>query len=77
MKLKPFITYGMALLLLLGIGLLFRDALQGVVAPYTTSESFSEALWSTYGVCIIIVAFVIFAGGAGILVLLGGGWRWE
>jgi hypothetical protein len=77
MKRKTVITYGMAFLLLLGFLLLFYNAFQGLATPPTVSESFSEALWGTWGVTIVIVSFVLFAGGAGILVLLGGGWRWE
>jgi hypothetical protein len=77
MRAKPWITYGMALLFLLGILFVFYQAFQGITPPSTTSESFSDALWGTWGVTIVIVSFVLFAGGAGILVLLGGGWRWE
>jgi hypothetical protein len=77
MKIKPLILYGIAILFLCGMTFLFYDGLQGVKAPTTSQESFSNALWGTWGVAIVIVSFVIFAGGAGILVLLGGGWRWE
>lgn len=80
MKLKPFITNGIALLLLLAMAFLFYKALQGVTSPAispSTFSDFSNALWGTWGVTILIVAFIIFAGGTGILVLLGGGWRWE
>jgi len=77
MKVKPFFTYGIAVLLLIGFVFVFSQAFQGVTQPVTTTESFSEALWGTWGVTIVIVSFIIFAGGTGILVLLGGGWRWE
>jgi len=77
MKVKPFLTYGIAVLLLIGFVFVFSQAFQGVTQPITTTESFSEALWGTWGVTIVIVSFIIFAGGTGILVLLGGGWRWE
>ena len=77
MKVKPFLTYGIAVLLLIGFVFVFSQAFQGVTQPVTTTESFSEALWGTWGVTIIIVSFIIIAGGTGILVLLGGGWRWE
>jgi hypothetical protein len=77
MKIKTVITYGFALFFLIGLVFLFYPTLDNVTAPQTTSESFSTALWSTWGVAIVIVAFIIFAGGTGILVLLGGGWRWE
>jgi hypothetical protein len=77
MKVKPFLTYGIAVLLLIGFVFVFYQAFKGVIPPVTTTESFSEALWGTWGVTIVIVSFIIFAGGTGILVLLGGGWRWE
>jgi hypothetical protein len=69
MNVKPGLTYGIAILLLFGFVFVFP--------PITSTESFSEALWETWGATIVIVSFVLFAGGAGILVLLGGGWRWE
>ncbi|VVB62143.1 Uncharacterised protein [uncultured archaeon] len=77
MKVKPFLTYGIAVLLLIGFVFVFYHAFKGVIQPVTTTESFSEALWEMWGVTIVIVSFIIFAGGIGILVLLGGGWRWE
>jgi len=77
MKTKPLITYGFAGFLLLGFVIVFYYALQGVVVPQTTTESFSLALWETWGATIVIISFILFAGGVGILVLLGGGWRWE
>jgi len=76
-KVKFLIIYSIAILLLIAMVFLFYRAFQGVTPPSTTTESFSDALWGTWGVTIIIVAFVIFAGGTSILVLLGGGWRWE
>lgn len=77
MKGKTVVTYGFAFLLLIGFIVVFSQMLEGVSQPVTSSESFNEALWSTWGATIVVVSFVIFAGGAGILVLLGGGWRWE
>ncbi len=77
MNVKPGLTYGIAILLLIGFVFVFYQAFEGVSPPITSSESFSEALWETWGATIVIVSFVLFAGGAGILVLLGGGWRWE
>jgi hypothetical protein len=77
MKIKTGLTYSVAILLLVGFWFVFYQAFEGVSPPITSTESFSEALWETWGVTIIIVSFVLFAGGAGILVLLGGGWRWE
>jgi hypothetical protein len=77
MKRKTILTYSFAFFFLLGFIYVFSDAFQGISSPVTSSESFSQALWSTWGATIIIVSFILFAGGAGILVLLGGGWRWE
>jgi len=77
MKIKTVLTYGLSLLFLLGLIIVFYQIFQGVSTPITPSESFSQALWSTWGATIIIVSFILFAGGTGILVLLGGGWRWE
>lgn len=77
MKVKTVLTYGIAVLLLLGLVFVFYQAFEEVTPPLTTTESFSEALWGTWGATIVIVSFVLFAGGTGILVLLGGGWRWE
>jgi len=77
MKVKPFITYGITVLLFIGFVFVFYHALQGITPPKTTTETFSEALWGTWGATIVIASFIIFAGGASILVLLGGGWRWE
>jgi hypothetical protein len=77
MKPKTIITYGFALFFLIGIVYLFYPVFNNLSAPLTVSESFSTALWSTWGISIVIIAFIIFAGGTGILVLLGGGWRWE
>ena len=77
MKIKTGLTYGVAILLLTGFCFVFYQAFEGVSPPITSTESFSEALWGTWGVTIVVVSFIIFAGGTGILVLLGGGWRWE
>jgi len=77
MNVKQGLTYGVAILLLFGFVVVFYQAFEGVSPPITSSESFSEALWGTWGATMVIVSFVLFAGGVGILVLLGGGWRWE
>jgi hypothetical protein len=76
MKTKTVITYGMSAILFLGLLLLFYHSIPNV-GPATSTQPFNEALWDTWGMTIVIVAFIIFAGGTGILVLLGGGWRWE
>lgn len=77
MKVKPVLTNGLAVLLFIGFLFVFSEVFTGASAPVTSTESFSTALWGTWGATIVIVSFILFAGGAGILVLLGGGWRWE
>ncbi|HVQ01300.1 MAG TPA: hypothetical protein VMT57_07280 [Candidatus Thermoplasmatota archaeon] len=77
MNTKPVITYGMSAFLFLGLLLLFYHSIPSVAPAATSTQPFSQALWGTWGMTIVIIAFIIFAGGAGILVLLGGGWRWE
>jgi hypothetical protein len=77
MKTKPVILSAIVILFLCAMVFLFYRGLQGAAVPPTSQDSFSNALWGTWGVAIVIISFVIFAGGAGILVLLGGGWRWE
>lgn len=77
MKIKTVLTYTIAILLLIGFVFVFYQAFEDMSPPMTLTDSFSEALWGTWGATILIVSFVLFAGGAGILVLLGGGWRWE
>ena len=77
MKVKSIILAVSAVILLLATILLFTRTMTAVSTPPVTTESFSNALWNNWGVSIVIIAFIIFAGGASILVLLGGGWRWE
>ena len=77
MKVKTGLTYSIAILLLIGFVFVFYQTSEGLSPPITSTEPFSEALWGTWGATIVIVSFILFAGGAGILVLLGGGWRWE
>jgi hypothetical protein len=77
MKRKSVLTNGLAFLFIIGLIFLFYQAVQGITTPITPTESFSQALWGTWGATIVVMSFIIFAGGAGILVLLGGGWRWE
>ena len=77
MNIKPFLTNGIAILLFLGFLFVFNQAFQGIAPPVTITESFNDALWGTWAASIVIISFIIFAGGIGILVLLGGGWRWK
>lgn len=80
MKIKPFITYGIAILFLLVVVFLFVRVLQGLTLnkpEFVSFNDFGNALWGLWGIAIVIISFIIFAGGTGILVLLGGGWRWE
>lgn len=77
-SLKPYITYGLTLLLWVGlIGMFWGVITTNLIAPSTSTESFGIALWNSWGITVVIVALIIFASGAGILVLLGGKWRWE
>ena len=76
-SLKPYITYGLAVLLWVGLMAIFMGGFANLNAPKTTNEPFGEALWNSWGITVVIVALIIFASGAGILVLLGGKWRWE
>jgi hypothetical protein len=78
-SLKPYITYGIAVLLWIGLMAIFLEGFTNLRAPEMTKEPlpFGEALWNSWGVTVVIVALIIFASGAGILVLLGGKWRWE
>lgn len=73
---KPYVLLGFAVLLLI-VMIVLRINIGNIKTELVSTESFSEALWNTWGIAIIIVSFIIFAGGTGILVLLGGGWRWE
>ncbi|MEW5937472.1 MAG: hypothetical protein AB1665_06615 [Candidatus Thermoplasmatota archaeon] len=75
--LKPYVTYGMTVLLLIGFMVLFSSALKDVSAPYVEEEGFGTALWVDFAVTMIIISFAVFAGGLGVLVLLGGEWRWR
>ncbi len=77
MKTKTIVMYCFSFLFLLGLLYVFWQAFQNISTPITPTEAFSQALWGTWGATILIVSFVLFAGAAGILVLLGGGWRWE
>ena len=77
MNKKNMILYGFALLLLFSMIILFRGLTVTVDHPEPIDYSFSETLWNTWGLTIIIAAFIIFASGAGILALLGGAWGWE
>ena len=77
MKIKSILLSLFAILLLITFVLLFYRTINEVRTPNVITESFGAVLWNTWGISIVIVAFVIFAGGASILVLLGGAWRWD
>jgi len=75
--LKTFILYGFAVIFLIGLLVLFS----GVFSEEKTSDlakkpldnsfqGFSKTLWEHWGMAIVIVSLIIFASGAGILVLL-------
>jgi hypothetical protein len=75
---KPYIVYALALVLFLCIMVLsYRMVGEISKEPDVSKESFRESLWDKWGITIVVIAFIIVAGGMGILVLLGGDWRWE
>lgn len=75
---KPYVIYALAILLFLGIMVLsYRMTGEISKEPTVSKESFRAALWDIWGIAIVVIAFIILAGGIGILVLLGGDWRWE
>ena len=76
-RLKAYITYGVAVLLFIGLIYIFWGKYADLKTPISANELFGQALWNTWGIAVVIVALIIFASGAGILVLLGGKWRWE
>ncbi|MCX6664907.1 MAG: hypothetical protein NT038_02435 [Euryarchaeota archaeon] len=77
MNKKTIIIYSFAFILLLCMIVLFHSLTNTIKQPEQKNYSFSETLWNTWGLTIIIAAFIIFASGAGILALLGGAWGWE
>jgi len=75
---KPYIIYALALILFLGIMTLsYHITTVKIEKPQVDTEPFRESLWNKWGVAVVVISFIILAGGAGILVLLGGDWRWE
>jgi hypothetical protein len=54
MKGKTVVTYGITVLFLAGLVFLFSQAFDGLAPPLTTTESFSEALWGTWGAVIVV-----------------------
>jgi len=77
MKKKTAVLTIVSVILLLTIIAFFFRSLSDLPPQQVTTESFGVNLWNHWGSTIIIVAFIIFTGGMSILVLLGGGWRWE
>ncbi len=75
---KPYITYGFAIVLFLFIIITFNRLIsEGIPTPTVTTGPFSQALWTQWGLAVLILAFIALAGAASVLVLLGGGWRWD
>ena len=75
---KPYIIYALAVILFVGFMVLSYSMMSEInKEPAVSKGSFRSALWDTWGIAIVIVAFIILAGGISILVLLGGDWRWE
>ena len=75
---KPYIIYTLAVILFVSFMVLSYTMMSEINKDTAGSkEPFRSALWNTWGITIVIVAFIILAGGISILVLLGGDWRWE
>lgn len=74
---KPVITYLFAFLLFVAIFILSYRMVSDVEQPSVDTQPFSRALWDTWGMSMVIIAFISLAGGIGVLALLGGDWRWE
>jgi hypothetical protein len=78
MNFKPIITYVFAFLLfLILLFLAYRLIPEAPTTPRAATSPFSQALWDQWGTTVLILAFISLAGGASVLVLLGGGWRWS
>lgn len=81
-SLKTYITYGFALLFLIGLLALFSGIFtDGKFTEITKKpfdnpnepfKDFSNSLWNSWGITVVIVAIIIFASGTSILVLLRG-----
>ena len=79
-SLKTYIVYGFALLFLIGLLVLFSGLfIEGKFADITKKpfdqpneqfQDFSNSLWNSWGLTIVIVAVIIFSSGTSILVLL-------
>ncbi len=78
MNLKPIITYAFAFLLfILLLIMAYRLLPEAPQEPRVATNTFSQTLWNQWGTAILVLAFISLAGGASVLVLLGGGWRWQ
>ena len=78
MNLKPIITYAFAFLLFIVLLIMaYRLIPQTPTESRAATAPFAQALWNQWGTAIMILAFISLAGGASVLVLLGGGWRWS
>lgn len=77
-SIKPYIIYALAIILFFSFMVLSYSMMSEInKEPTVSKESFRSALWDRWGIAIVVVAFIILAGGMSILVLLGGDWRWE
>jgi hypothetical protein len=74
---KPYITYPFIILLFLVLLIPTYMVIAEIQPPTITTISFPQSLWTQWGATILILAFISLAGAASVLVLLGGGWRWE
>jgi hypothetical protein len=77
MKNKLVITSLGALLFAVVIFSLLSQFASDVAAPATSGGAFSDSLWSEYAWATVVIALIIFAGGVGVLALVGGEFRWR
>jgi hypothetical protein len=78
MNSKPIIVYAFAFLLFIVLLFMaYRLIPEAPTEPRSATGPFSQALWDQWGTTVLVLAFISLAGGASVLVLLGGGWRWS
>jgi len=78
MNRKPIIIYAFAFLLFIVLLLMaYRLLPDAPTQTYEATGPFSQVLWNQWGTAILILSLISLAGGASVLVLLGGGWRWS
>jgi hypothetical protein len=74
---KPYITYPFAIILFLILLIPTYRVIAELQPPSVSTPAFAQSLWNQWGATILVLAFISLAGAASVLVLLGGGWRWQ